>query len=751
MISVDDGFVKVNAPASAEVKFIGADFPQVVDDELKIHTPLTDTQVTLSFAATLAGKRTENDVRITVKGRNMRSAGKKPCIIPEPAQWLSEGSGFFRAEQVCAVLYSDESLASAAGEFSAELGALCGVDKSPQLSEKRGDKSIFFEISGAVSYLGQEGYEIMTGTDGIKITVSDRLGAIWAGKTVLQLFVQSGFPYGEMRDYPRYPVRGFMLDVARRPMTLEMLKKIVKYMAWYKMNDFHIHLNDNHIFLENYYGNNEESTFDAYDAFRLESSLKNDRGESPTAKDYSYTKAQFRDFIAWAAERGVRITPEIDVPAHALSFTKVFPEYMVRGKTSPLMKKRALTDHIDISRRDSVDFVKKIFDDYTGGDEPVFGKDVTVHIGADEFLTDYGAYRRFINEIVPYIKQTNKVRIWGGLTWIKDDPATEIVPQAIDGVQMNLWSSSWADGREMYDMGYELINTIDHYLYMVPNGTRLRGMYTDLLNKNKIFRSFSPSHVRLKGVGKYIDLPAGDKKVLGAAYAIWHDNIDKRASGLTQGDTFDRFMDSAPLMAEKEWGSLTDKASGREVDRTVALIGSPEKLEAHTNGEIDLPSLSLTGCEYKNGALVLGGGSSYANNSFESIALNTEITIDICFNSVEPGQIIMECDELFGSPYDLRITKSGRLGFTREGYEYEFDYEPPVGKRLRLRIITKPLRTVLKTGCITRKKALGRFVHNNIVKRTGIKNSTLLLPCLRIGSETNAVNAQIYKISFKSI
>lgn len=81
-----------------------------------------------------------------------------------------------------------------------------------------------------------------------------------------------------------------MLDVGRRPVSMDMLKKIVNSMAWYKMNDFQIHLGDNYIWLEDYAENGDESTFDAYQAFRLESSLKNDKGETATSKDYSYSK-----------------------------------------------------------------------------------------------------------------------------------------------------------------------------------------------------------------------------------------------------------------------------------------------------------------------------------------------------------------------------------------------------------------------------------------------------------------------------
>ncbi len=62
--------------------------------------------------------------------------------------------------------------------------------------------------------------------------------------------------------------------------------------------------------------------------------------------------------------------------------------------------------------------------------------------------------------------------------------------KAIDNVEMNLWSADWTDGIEMYDMGYKLINTIDDFGYMVPNGNKGRAnAYGNLLNVNRIFIS----------------------------------------------------------------------------------------------------------------------------------------------------------------------------------------------------------------------------------------------------------------------
>lgn len=720
-LTVKDSEVSFTVSDGFAAEFIGADFPQLVDDGLRLHTPLTDCTAVLSFRCTRGEETAERDIKLPIKGE-FGAPQKKPSVLPEPAQWHGTGGAFTGAS---AIVCGDESLCEAADGFAKELSLVLG--KNIAVSENGNIKIV---RSDSVSYLGAEGYEIAADKDCINITVSAYNGAVWAGKTVCQLLKQGGFPCGTMRDYPRYPVRGFMLDVGRKPVSMKTLDRVADAMAWYKMNDLQVHLSDNYIWLEDYAEKGDESTFDAYQSFRLESSVKNKDGRTATSEDYFYTKDEFRAFIERSEKKGVRIIPEIDVPAHALAFTKVFPEHAVLGETSSLMKTRPLTDHLNVAKPETVEFIKTVFDDYTGGDNPVFPSGTPVHIGADEFLSDYGAYRRFFNEFVPYIKKTNPVRLWGGLTWIKDDPETRIVPEAIDGVQMNLWASSWADGREMYDMGYELINTIDAHLYMVPNGSRKRGSYGDYLPKKKSFAEFEPSRVRLKD-SKYTSLPAGSKRVLGAAYAVWNDNIDKRASGLLESDLFDRFLDSAPFMAEKTWGSCTEKKNIKQVDSLAEKVGgAPEKPKKLFTSSHDI---------------ILGGGADFIETDTTALPVGSKIKLDVMFNEVKSGQILTEADCAYGS-WDIRITENGKLGFTAEGYTCEFDYTVPAGRRVSLIIDTKPLSTVLRLGVFKKIKAAGSFSFNGTVRKSGIKNTSFSVPTQRIGSRTNAVNARIYSI-----
>lgn len=706
------------------VQYIGADFPQIVDGSLKIHIPLCDTSVILSFKCEIQGKILEKDFPLLIKGKYGLQK-KKPIVVPEPAQWYASG-GVFKT----IMTFSCENEADGAANLFAETYKKM-LGQNIVFSEHA---DIHFQLENALSYLGEEGYEIVCCEQGITVSAFSETGLIWAGKTICQIMLQGAFPCGIMRDYPRYSVRGFMLDVARRPVSMEMLEKIVDRMAWYKMNDFQIHLNDNYIWLEDYAENGESDTFDAYQAFRLECGLKNDKGESPTAEDYHYSKREFSRFIQNSLKKGVHITPEIDVPAHALSFSRVFPEYAVKSKVSEMMKKRPLTDHIDISDPKAVEFVKDIFDEYISGEAPAFPKGTIIHIGADEFLADYGAYRRFLNTMIPYLKKTNTVRLWGSLSLIKDTPETPIVKEAVEDVQMNLWSSDWADGREMYDMGYQLINTIDCRLYIVPNGTRVRAPYMDYINKRKVFKDFEPNSVRLKDTGKFTRLPAGNKQMLGSCFAIWQDNIDKRCKGINEQDLYDRFDDCVALLSEKNWGSCSDKNSVNSIESAVRCI----QRGFCRNRTCFAPVSNV----------YLKGAGSFIETDCNNLPVGSVLKLSFRLDEVIPNQIFMESDAPYGT-YDLRITKNSKLGFTAQGYEYEFDYTLVPNKKMTVFLDTKPLCTRLKSGLFKRKKARGSFAFNGSIRCDAIKNSTFSIPTARIGSKTNSVKGCIYDISVK--
>ncbi len=188
---------------------------------------------------------------------------------------------------------------------------------------KLAKNSFFLTLSTEDNGLCNEG-NIITITDSVKIEAKSAQGAFYGTRSVLQVLKQteSTLPQGIVRDYPKYKVRGFILDVARKSYELDSLKDLAETMAWYKLNDLQVHLNDNYIFLEDYINSdksNMEDAYNAYAAFRLESDIRNEKGEGITSKDVFYTKDDFREFYSIFKGMGINVVPEIDTPAHALA------------------------------------------------------------------------------------------------------------------------------------------------------------------------------------------------------------------------------------------------------------------------------------------------------------------------------------------------------------------------------------------------------------------------------------------------
>ena len=754
------------APDGITVEMNGADFEQIIGKDLSITKPLTDKTVNVSFHVSDGTSSTLTaDIPVVVKGLYEQAEGMnaKPSVIPEIQEWYSESTEKLAITDLTEITYDDQALLSVVEEFMADYYAFTGIGLTANYGEAKAN-AINFSLKAPDEKLGEEGYIMEILADRINVASGSTTGNMYGMQTILQMtkLDAEGFAIGMMRDYPRFEVRGLLLDMARKPIAMIMVGDIARTMRYYKMNDLQLHLNDNYIWLEEYgtYANEDEG-FNAYEAFRLESSLTNEAGEDPTAEDYYVTKDEMRTFIQTQRELGMNIVPEIDVPAHAMSFTKVWPELSIDNE---MRNGHTLIDHFDLRMPAAIAKIKEIFDDYTKGENPTFDSETTVHIGADEFYLSGTNYRQFFNEMVPYIKETNTIRLWGSLTYMNDNNQTKIIPEAIENVQMNLWSSGWANFQDMFDMGFELVNTIDTYGYMVPNGGYGRGAYGDLLNLNSVFSSFKPNQVGS------ITLPSSDDQILGSAFAIWNDNIDRKSSGLTESDIFYRFFDALPFYAEKNWA-----ATGQEKGSATALteLSKQTGLAPNTNPYFEVESNGDVHASYdfetmadasgngrdliegtasiENGTLNLTGGNSYIATPIAKIGNRTSVSFDITLTEAPvAGQILFETTPEYYT-HDIRIMDDGTLGFTRELHDYSFGYTLPVGETVRIEIIAEQQQTSLYVDGVMIAAASGKFVHNGVEKKTGIGNSTFALPLERIGSETNAIVATIDNIVVKAI
>ncbi len=263
--------------------------------------------------------------------------------------------------------------------------------------------------------------------------------------------------------------------------------------------------------------------------------------------------------------------------------------------------KRPLTDHLDLSKPESTQLAKNIFSDYIDGENPVFDEQTTVHIGADEYEDDATLYRNFVNEMDDYMKSKNrKMRMWGGLTRIKSD--TEVRG---DGVEINVWSKDWADPAEMYNLGFELINSLDSNVYIVPAA----GYYADYLNAASLYANWKPNVFKSGNLNTTI--PAGDPQMIGGAYALWNDSIDTRGNGVTDYDVFDRIYQPMSALSEKLWGEGTKTYN--EVKATTAKVSTAP----NTNPYHEIESAGSTYAEYN---FDKEDGSDASKNKYNAVS-----------------------------------------------------------------------------------------------------------------------------------
>ncbi len=735
-----------------ELKYNGTDYEQVIGDDLTIYQPISDMNVKVSFKGIDTNKETQGEnknykfkeVTLTVPGQYAKEDedNEAPQILPELREWKGH-SGTFSVAANGKIIIANKQLQEVAEAFATDYHLMTGKTLSVVEGRKDDVKTgdFYFELTSDHSLgLQDEGY-LMDISEYVTVKSETATGAYWATRTVLQSLKQTGnVPCGVTRDYPLYPVRGFILDVGRKTFTMDYLKQVAQQMAWYKMNDLQIHLNDNLIPLENLHPNE----MDAYSAFRLESDIKkggnNGLNQADlTSTDVFYTKQEFKDFIKEARIWGVNIVPEIDTPAHSLALTKVRPD--LRLGTSGRQN-----DHLNLTSKyeESLEFVQEIFSEYMTGKDPVFDDETIIHVGADEYSANQSAYVRFAKDMIAWVKETGRTaRVWGSLTQSRKSGADVTqMKEVSENVQINLWNYGWANIDEMYDLGFDLINCNDGNYYIVPNA----GYYYDYLNDGTLY------NLDINTIGGFT-VPAGDKQMVGGAFAVWNDMTDYLENGVSEYDVYDRIKNAIPLFGAKLWGKgnytlnqanalRNELGEAPQVNFGYNVESKGDDIAHYTMDSLNDSSLNQrhlsqgvnANIEEVDGrkALLLNGKESYVTTPLTTVGLGNDLRVKVKrISSSQDDQI------LFESPYgSIKAVQkgTGKVGFSRENRDYSFNYELPINEWVELEFKNEKNITKL-------------YVNGVLVDILGDDEkaaenkkllATTMFPVERIGSQTNA-------------
>ncbi|MDB5150785.1 MAG: hexosaminidase [Mucilaginibacter sp.] len=223
----------------------------------------------------------------------------------------------------------------------------------------------------------------------ISIQAPDSAGVFNGIVTLLQLY-RSAKTKGEkvilpgvtITDQPRYQWRGFMLDESRHFFGKEVVKKTLKWMAFYKLNRFHWHLTD---------AQGWRLEVKRYHLLATTGGIGNFTDSLASAK--YYTQDDIKEIIRFAKQRNIEIVPEIDMPGHATAANHAYPLYS--GGITPGFENFTFNPGKEITYSFISNILKEVKEVFPGNMIHIGGDEVTLGIKAWENNPDV---KRLMNE-----------------------------------------------------------------------------------------------------------------------------------------------------------------------------------------------------------------------------------------------------------------------------------------------------------------------------------------------------------------
>lgn len=252
------------------------------------------------------------------------------------------------------------------------------------------DAKVVVEKDGTIA---AEGYRLRVNPEeGIRIACSDAAGEFYARQTLKQLVGTNGYPCVSIIDRPAYPWRGMLIDDCRHFFGKDVLKNVIDQMAQYKMNVLHWHLTEDQAWRIDIPGYPELVKYGAVRpaspkfGARLKKEANGEYSAETNGQTYGpfyYTEADVREIIAYAAERHVKVVPEIELPGHVYAALAAYPEFACKPENLANRTPRSIwgieKDVLCIGNDKAIKFMEDVVDYVCR----LFPSDV-VHIGGDE-------------------------------------------------------------------------------------------------------------------------------------------------------------------------------------------------------------------------------------------------------------------------------------------------------------------------------------------------------------------------------
>ena len=328
-------------------------------------------------------------------------------MIPKPLKTIATNGGF-ALDAYTAIYTSSNEGFEEVGKFlskkikgKTDLDVQVNVDEIPNM-----ETVIYINQSDSLELNAPEAYQLYITQDSVILNSNTAEGAFRGIQTLRQIIPERSndtlaankiwtIPTGKIIDNPQFGYRGSMLDVARHFFSVEDVKKYIDMLAYYKYNVLHLHLTDDQ-------------------GWRIEIKswpLLTEIGGSTEVGGEAggfYTQEEYKDIIAYAAERHIMIIPEVDMPGHTNAASVSYPFLNGNGITPELYEGMQVGKSTFDTRKDTVyafvDDVVREISAITPG--PYF------HIGGDEsHVTKKNDYIYFVEKVEKIVQKHGKIMI----------------------------------------------------------------------------------------------------------------------------------------------------------------------------------------------------------------------------------------------------------------------------------------------------------------------------------------------------
>jgi len=329
------------------------------------------------------------------------------AMIPKPLKVTATNNGF-ALDEFTAIYTSENEGFEEVGKFlSKKIKGKTNLDVQVNVAEiPNMETVIYINQSDSLELNAPEAYQIYITADSVILNSNTAEGAFRGIQTIRQIIPETStdtlatnkiwtIPTGKIVDNPQFGYRGSMLDVARHFFSVEDVKKYIDMLAYYKYNVLHLHLTDDQ-------------------GWRIEIKswpLLTEIGGSTEVGGEGggfYTQEEYKDIVAYAADRHMLIVPEVDMPGHTNAASVSYPIFNGNGIKPELYEGTQVGKSTFATRKDTL---YSFLDDVVG-EIAAITPGPYFHIGGDEsHVTKKNDYIYFVERVEKIVQKHGKQMI----------------------------------------------------------------------------------------------------------------------------------------------------------------------------------------------------------------------------------------------------------------------------------------------------------------------------------------------------